>query len=333
PAHHRGPAPGAALHARAPRARRRPGDRPLLSELRAHRRAGRRGTDRAGVPPPRERAAGGAGLGAARIRPGAADAARRIGGAGVRRARLRRRRAQVPDLAAVDLSVRDGAAAPHRGLQPLRAAGRLRRAAARARHRRDAVDGVEGLNALMKPDPPAATPPSPYDAPELYDLLFDTLDFDRAFWLHVGRTAKGPVLDLGCGTGRGLIPLLEAGVDADGVDLPPAMLARLEAKAAKKGLHPRLLAADMSDFTMPRRYARVISAFNAFAHCETTERQVATLRCCREHLEPGGALVLQISYPGAALWLGSGEPVLEHETTNPANGNRLQLYDRRTVDV
>ena len=100
---------------------------------------------------------------------------------------------------------------------------------------------------------------------ELYDLLFDTLDFDRAFWLHVGRTAKGPVLDLGCGTGRVLIPLLEAGVDADGVDLSPAMLDRLEAKAAKKGLHPRLLAADMSDFTMPRRYARVISAFNAFA--------------------------------------------------------------------
>ena len=43
--------------------------------------------------------------------------------------------------------------------------------------------------------------------------------------------------------------------------------------------------------------------------------------------------MLHISYPGASLWLGGGEPVLEHESTNPANGNRLQLYDRRFMDV
>jgi SAM-dependent methyltransferase len=185
----------------------------------------------------------------------------------------------------------------------------------------------------MRPAAASLSPPSPYDAPELYDLLFDTLDFDRAFWLRVGREGRGPVLDVGCGTGRVLIPLLEAGVDADGVDLSSSMLDRLKDKAAKKGFHPRLLAADMRDFTMPRRYARVISTFNAFAHCETMEDQLATLRCCREHLEPGGALVLHISYPGASLWLGSGEPVLEHEITNPLTGHRLQLYDRRSMDV
>ena len=185
----------------------------------------------------------------------------------------------------------------------------------------------------MRPDSTATAAPAPYEAPELYDLLFESLDFDRAFWLRVGREARGPVLDLGCGTGRILIPLLEAGVDADGVDLHPAMLERLRSKAEQKGFRPRLLAADMRDFTMPRRYARVFCAFNAFAHCEATADQLATLRCCREHLASGGALVLHISYPGAALWLGGGEPVLEHESTNPANGNRLQLYDRRFMDV
>ena len=186
----------------------------------------------------------------------------------------------------------------------------------------------------MIPAPAAPVTPSPYEAPELYDRLFETLDFDRAFWLRVGREARGPVLDLGCGTGRVLIPLLEAGVDGDGVDLFQAMLDRLKAKAEKKGFRPRLLAADMREFTMPRSYARVICAFNAFAHCETIEDQLATLRCSREHLEPGGALVLHISYPGASLWLGAdGTPVLEHETTDPASGHRLQLYDRRSTDV
>ncbi len=187
------------------------------------------------------------------------------------------------------------------------------------------------------PTPPAsdaAALPSPYDAPELYDLLFESFDFDRAFWLEVGREARGPVLDLGCGTGRVLIPLLEAGVDADGVDLHPAMLERLKAKAEAKGFHPHLAAADMRDFTMPRRYARVICAFNTFAHCGSIDDQIATLRCCREHLEPGGALVLHMAYPGVSLWLGpDGEPVLEHETTNPSTGGRLQLYDRRFKDA
>jgi SAM-dependent methyltransferase len=184
----------------------------------------------------------------------------------------------------------------------------------------------------MKPEATAA--PSPYEAPEIYDQLFESLEFDRAYWLRVGREAEGPVLDLGCGTGRVLISLLEAGVDADGVDLSPAMLDRLRAKAAKKGLRPRLLAADMRDFTMPRLYARVICAFNAFAHCETIDDQLATLRCCREHLTPGGALVLHISYPGVSLWLGpDGEPILEHETTIPETGNRLQIYDRRFKDA
>jgi SAM-dependent methyltransferase len=77
--------------------------------------------------------------------------------------------------------------------------------------------------------------PSPYEAPELYDLMFETLDFDLPYWLKVGREAGGPVLDLGCGTGRILLPLLEAGVDADGVDLHRPMLAYARRKAEATG--------------------------------------------------------------------------------------------------
>ena len=186
----------------------------------------------------------------------------------------------------------------------------------------------------MRPDSSATVLPSPYDAPDVYDMLFESLGFDRAFWLQVGREAHGPVLDVGCGTGRVLIPLLEAGVDADGVDLSTAMLDRLKSKLARKGYRPRLLAADMRDFTLPRLYARVICAFNTFAHCETIADQLATLRCCREHLAPGGALVLHISYPPASLWLGpDGEPVLEHEAKIPGGDHRIQIFDRRFKHV
>jgi len=172
-----------------------------------------------------------------------------------------------------------------------------------------------------------------YAEPELYDLIFDAFDEDLPFWTSVGRDAHGPVLDLACGTGRVLVPLLEQGVDADGLDNAAAMLERARAKARAKGLQPHLVRGDMRDFTMPRRYARVLCPFNAFAHAETTEDQLRTLRCVREHLDPGGALVLHISYPSPSYWLQpDGDPVLEIEVDRPATGTKVQLWDTRTKD-
>lgn len=175
--------------------------------------------------------------------------------------------------------------------------------------------------------------PDVYDEPEIYDLVFDGFDEDIPFWLSVARGANGPVLDLACGTGRVLLPLLAAGVDADGLEFASGMVARARAKAQDNGFHARIEQGDMRDFTMPRRYARVLCAFNAFAHADTVEDQLRTLRCVREHLEAGGALVLHMSYPSPAYWsLPDGEPVMEIEVARPATGTRLQMWDQRTKD-
>jgi hypothetical protein len=112
------------------------------------------------------------------------------------------------------------------------------------------------------------------------------------------------------------------------------MLARARKKAAAKGHRPRLAAADMSAFRMPRRYARVISAFNAFAHADTPDDQLATLRCARKHLLPGGAFVVHMSYPGPRYWAEpEGEPVMELEVRRPGDGRRIQMWDTRVKDV
>jgi len=175
--------------------------------------------------------------------------------------------------------------------------------------------------------------PSPYDAPELYDLLFDSLDFDVPFWLDVARSAGGPVLEIACGSGRLLLPSLRAGVDIDGIDASPAMIARLKERAAAEGLAVRAEVADMRDFATGRRYARIFCGFNGFAHCETVDDQIAALRRSLEHLEPGGALVLHMSYPGPDYWSEpEGKAVLEHEALLPGGG-KLQLWDNRTKDV
>jgi SAM-dependent methyltransferase len=176
--------------------------------------------------------------------------------------------------------------------------------------------------------------PSPYDAPELYDLALASFRDDLAFWLEESKQAGGPVLEVSCGTGRVLLHLCENGVDADGVDLSPAMLARLREKAAARGLAPRVIEGDMRDFTMPRRYRRVFIPFNGFAHCDTTEDQIRCLRCCREHLEPGGAVVVDMSYPGPSYWAKGNETrVLEMETPHPGTGHPVRMYDTRTKDA
>lgn len=174
---------------------------------------------------------------------------------------------------------------------------------------------------------------SPYDAPELYDLLFDSLDFDLHYWLEVGRGAGGPVLELACGSGRLLRPIRRAGVDIDGLDASPAMIARLKDRAAADGLEVRAKVADMRDFEMGRRYARIFCGFNGFAHCETVEDQLSVLRCARRHLAPGGALVIHMSYPGPGYWSEpEGKAVLEHEASRPGGG-KFQLWDNRRKDV
>ena len=174
---------------------------------------------------------------------------------------------------------------------------------------------------------------SPYDAPELYDLLFDSLDFDVPYWLEVARSAGGPVLEAACGTGRILLPILKAGLDIDGFDASPAMIARLKDKLRTSGLTARADVADMRNFSMGRRYARIFCGFNGFAHCETIEDQLAFLRRSLEHLEPGGVLVLHMSYPGPAYWSEpEGKAVLEHTAPRPGGG-KVQLWDNRKKDV
>jgi 2-polyprenyl-3-methyl-5-hydroxy-6-metoxy-1,4-benzoquinol methylase len=72
-----------------------------------------------------------------------------------------------------------------------------------------------------------------------------------------------PVLDLGCGVGRLLFPLLRAGVDIDGCDISGDMLRYCSGKAISDGLEPRLYEQPMHDFNLPRRY-RTIYICDAF---------------------------------------------------------------------
>lgn len=112
-----------------------------------------------------------------------------------------------------------------------------------------------------------------------------------------------PVLDLACGTGRLLIPLLEAGVDIDGCDISPDMLHQCRRLAAARGLEPTLSAQPMDQFELPRAY-RTIYICDSFGLAGSRAADLATLRRCYEHLEDCGALIFTVDaeYTDAESW-------------------------------
>jgi SAM-dependent methyltransferase len=189
------------------------------------------------------------------------------------------------------------------------------------------------MNPAPSSTPADPTTPTPFDDGALYDLIFENLDVGIDYYLGLARSAGGPILDVGCGTGRILLPCLKAGLDADGLDLFPGMLRRLREKATALGFHPTLHESDMASFRLPRRYALIMIPFNAIVHNLTVADQLSTLAACRDHLLPGGQLVFDTAFPGPA-WINApdGRRELELEISHPETGCPVRLWDTRTFD-
>src|SRR5437870_6589075 len=99
-------------------------------------------------------------------------------------------------------------------------------------------------------DQPASSLPSIFDDGDMYDLLLIGIVYGLDFYVALAREAKGPVLDIACGTGRILLPCLQAGVDIEGLDLFEPMLKTLReggcfgpVATAPSGRHERLFPA------------------------------------------------------------------------------------------
>jgi len=102
-----------------------------------------------------------------------------------------------------------------------------------------------------------------------------------------------PVLDVACGTGRVLLPLLRAGIDIDGNDISADMLHFCRVKASKEGFHPNLYNQPMHALAIPRKY-RTIYICDSYGLAGSREKDLETLRKCYALLEDGGALLLNI---------------------------------------
>jgi SAM-dependent methyltransferase len=163
------------------------------------------------------------------------------------------------------------------------------------------------------------------------------IDYFRPF-VEAGQ----PALDAACGAGRLLVPYLKAGLDVDGSDISPDMLALCRRRAEEEGLQsPSLYAQAMHELDIPRRY-RTILVCGGFGLGGHREHDVQGLTRLHEHLEPGGVLVLDNEVPYAAVGWKYWSKDARNELPRPwrergdrraaADGSELELRSR-IVDV
>jgi len=175
--------------------------------------------------------------------------------------------------------------------------------------------------------------------PELIHAHHTRYQEDLPFWLELAAQTGDPVLELGCGTGRVLLPLAHAGHHAIGLDHDRSMLKYLTAHIEPRMQPaPGVIVSDIVEFNLALNFSLVILPCNTFSTLDVDHRK-ACLSCIRRHLRSGG--IFAFSVPNPQLLIGSparSTAEFEDEFIHPQTGNPIQVSSswrraKRTFNV
>lgn len=156
---------------------------------------------------------------------------------------------------------------------------------------------------------------------EVYDAYTDAdARGDLPLWDRLVTEAGGPALELGCGTGRVLLPLIQAGHKVQGLDDSADMLALCRVRAVARGLCPTLHHARMSEYSLADRFSLVFSAAGTFTLLAGPGEMEHALLTAASHIRPGALLALAMDAPRRP----SEAPVVARDLIRPSDGARLR---------
>src|SRR5579884_37698 len=184
-------------------------------------------------------------------------------------------------------------------------------------------------------DSPAPTPEPYADIAELYDLEHEAFADDVDLYLNLALATGDPVLELGCGSGRILVPLAAAGHRVVGLDRSPAMLRRARAAVQAAAVADRvtLVEAPMTEAARAPGgpFGIAIVALNGLLHLPTLAEQRAALVAIRQALDPRGQLVVDVFNPTPETLRAFDHTVAHEGTWWAANGERVDKFSARRV--
>ena len=172
-----------------------------------------------------------------------------------------------------------------------------------------------------------------------YDLTHADLTDDIPMILSLAKEAGSPILELGCGSGRLLLPLAQAGYSVTGLDNSQAMLAYAKDKLANEPANVQervtLVEANMTNFTMPEengRFHLAIIPYNTFLHLDSSGK-TAALKRIRRVLQKDGRLFIDLINP----FIIANSPndhslILENSFTDPETGSVILQLASHQVD-
>lgn len=156
---------------------------------------------------------------------------------------------------------------------------------------------------------------SSYDAIPDFGVLYDSVPLyaarqDIGFYVDEAKSAgPGRVLEVGCGTGRILLPIARAGGAVTGIDSSSQMLERCRTKLAAEPAAVRarvkLLQHDMRDFNLGATYPLIIAPFRVVQHLTTVDDQLRFLDVVARHLAPGGRFIFDVFNPRFDILVGA----------------------------
>ncbi|MGZ5313691.1 MAG: class I SAM-dependent methyltransferase, partial [Solirubrobacterales bacterium] len=134
------------------------------------------------------------------------------------------------------------------------------------------------------------------DAVRWHELECGGYAADLPLWKQLAAAAQGPVLELGCGTGRVALRLAHEGQPIVGVDRDAILVAELERKAARLEIRAEAQAGELAALDLGRRFALALAPMQVFQMLDPRERPAA-LAGLRAHLQPGGLAAIAIAEP------------------------------------
>jgi len=133
---------------------------------------------------------------------------------------------------------------------------------------------------------------------ELYDLFRGGDDFDEiGYYVDLALNRGGNCLDVGCGTGRVLIPIAQQGIKITGLDNSSDMIEECRKRLSSEGIAVDLIEEDMTNFNYENNFDLIIIPGGSFQLLDERDDALEALKNFRKHLQSEGLFVMSLFTP------------------------------------